>query len=106
MARQPIPPAEHPALGYEAYGMRIPDRMARKMDEYLESGGPLGDFLTAVFSNNFSEACFHADPENAAIIRVYAFYLYNEAPAPAWGSAEKMDAWRARFEPTATEAAP
>ncbi len=98
-----IPVAERSAVGYESFGMRIPDRMAIKIDEYIQAGGPLGGFLTAVFENNFVDACCKADPENRAILLAYAHYVYNEAPAPCWGSPDKMEAWWAQFEPSHAE---
>ncbi len=92
-----IPTADRSAVAYEDRGFRIPDRMAIKIDGYIERGEPVGDFLTAVISNDLAEACAHADPENLHNLPAFAAYLYNYAPAPCWGSALKMEAWFARF---------
>lgn len=95
-----IPPAERSAKGYETFGTSIPDRMAIKIDEYIETGAAVGGFLTAVICNNLQDAVAKADPENLANLRAFTSYFYNEAPSPCWGSPEKMDAWRARFATT------
>ena len=42
---------------------------------------PLGDFLTAVVKNNFTEACFRADEPNRKALYLYALFLYNKMPA-------------------------
>ena len=98
--KKPVPPAERSAIGYETYGTSIPNRMAIKIDEYIEEGAPVGDFLTAVICNNLQDAVGHADPENLANLRAFTSYFYNYAPSPCWGSPEKMEAWRARFATT------
>jgi hypothetical protein len=92
---QAAPPAERTARGYSSHGGQyyIPDRMARALDGYINHGWPLGSFLTAVISNNLSEAVGRADYENLANLPAYVAYLYNEAPSPCWGSPEKMDEW-------------
>jgi len=41
---------------------------------------PLGDFLTAVVRNDFSEACFQADDANRKALYLYALFLSNKLP--------------------------
>ena len=46
---------------------------------YFE-GYPIGDFLTAVVRNDFSEACFQADGTNRKALYLYALFLSNKLP--------------------------
>lgn len=41
---------------------------------------PIGDFLTAVVKNDFSEACFQADDTNRKVLYLYALFLANKIP--------------------------
>lgn len=41
---------------------------------------PIGDFLTAVVRNDFSEACFQADDPNRKALYLYALFLANKLP--------------------------
>ena len=41
---------------------------------------PIGDFLTAVVRNDFSEACFQADDVNRKALYLYALFLVNKIP--------------------------
>lgn len=71
----------------------LPDHMQEGVRQYIEKGRPIGDFLTAVFENDLVEAFGRADGINAAAMREWAKFLYNQAPAPCWGSKEKVAAW-------------
>ena len=80
---------------------QIPPHMMARLLAYLDNHEPVGDFLTAVLTNNLSDACAYADDTNIEIIPVYAAYLYNNAPAAAWGSPEKLKAWLAPYQAAA-----
>lgn len=54
---------------------------------------PLGDFLTAVVSNDMMEACGRADENNARNLPAFCAYLYNEMPAGSFRSEEAYIAW-------------
>ena len=71
----------------------IPARMMQALTRYVDDHCPVGDFLTAVLRNDLREACGRADEENLANLPAFVAYLYNEAPAACWGSAEKVAAW-------------
>lgn len=60
---------------------------------YVENRILPGDFLTAVLSNNLSEAAGCADLYNRRRLFEYVSWLYNEAPATCWGSSEKVASW-------------
>ncbi|KKN62618.1 hypothetical protein LCGC14_0510290 [marine sediment metagenome] len=47
---------------------------------WYSEGYPIGDFLTAVAQNNFSEACFRADDTNRKALYLYALFLANKVP--------------------------
>jgi hypothetical protein len=81
------------AANYEFNGRHIPARMADGLQRWIERGIPPGSFLTAVLENNLKEAVCRADEENLFNLPAYVGYLYNEAPAPCWGSPEKVSAW-------------
>ena len=71
----------------------IPPHMMAGLRRYIDDHCPVGDFLTAVLSNDLREACSRADDTNIEIIPVYVAYLYNNAPAPCWGSPARVKAW-------------
>lgn len=72
----------------------IPDYMRDGIAGYILRGEDLGDFLTAVFSNNLVEAFGRADQNNELVMRDYAALLYNGCPSESWGSKEKVKAWQ------------
>ncbi len=71
----------------------IPPRMMSSIRRYIDNGDPVGDFLSAVISNNLKEAVGRADDENLANLPAYVAYFYNEAPGNSWGTPETMQAW-------------
>lgn len=71
----------------------IPLRMMEGIEEYINKGRPTGDFLKAVFSNDFMGCTGRADSENLANLPAYASYLYNVAPIGSYGSLKAYKAW-------------
>lgn len=63
------------------------------LERYVQTGCPVGGFLSAVLCNDLVDACGKADMHNIEVIPVYAAWLYNVAPRDSWGSREKMEAW-------------
>ena len=79
---------------------KIPDYMRRGVDNYIFKGVPMGGFLTAVFENNFQDACAGADSENSLLLRNWAIFVYNYVPSGCWGSQKRVRAWlKASAEP-------
>ena len=78
---------------YAFRGIRIRPDMLESLNAYIDHGRPVGDFLTAVLSNDLKEACGRADEDNLAALPAFVGYLYNEAPIMCWGSHERMKAW-------------
>jgi hypothetical protein len=69
----------------------IPERMMGGIERYVNDHIPPGDFLTAVFENNLSNACGRADEENQANLPAYAAYIYNEVPHGCHGSKDAVE---------------
>jgi hypothetical protein len=65
-------------MAYTFRQWRIRDDMVSHLQRYARYGGPLGDFLSAVVSNNFVDACSLADDDNQANLPAFAGYLYNK----------------------------
>lgn len=77
-------------LGLHAY---IPEHCREALRRYIACGRPLGDFLRAVVSNNFSNAVAHADEANLLRLRDYMLFLNNHAPRKCWGSEIAYGNW-------------
>lgn len=71
----------------------IPDLTQDALTRYVEHGIKPGGFLTAVLSNDLFGAFSRADPLNAAAMQDIVKFIYNELPAGAWGSPEKVQAF-------------
>lgn len=56
----------------------------------------MGSFMRAVLTNDLMGAFGHADEQNAAAMRAWTMFLYNDAPSECYGSAEKLQAWHER----------
>ena len=70
----------------------IPEYMHGGVIRYVERGIKPGDFLTAVFANNFMEACDRADSTNAACLFEYGRLLFS-MPLGSHGSPEIVREW-------------
>ena len=79
--------------GYIFDGLVIPGHMVDSLEHWVRSARPMGQFLTAVVSNDLSGACAHADPVNQGLLPAYVGWLYSEAPGPCWGSPAKVACW-------------
>lgn len=82
-----------PPEGYRFRRWYIPGRMMPAIRSYVHDRIRPGRFLTAVTCNNLIDAVGMADDENMDNLPAYVSYFYNEAPAPCWGSKEKMEEW-------------
>ncbi len=77
----------------------LPEHMREAAQGYLERGETPGRFLMAVLCNNLVEAAMQADEINRLCLFDWAGWLYNNVPAPAWRTEEKVRAWmKARQE--------
>jgi len=71
----------------------IPELTKRTMDNYVNHGIPMGDFLQAVFRNDLIDAIGRADEQNMANLKLIVQYMYNQLPSDCWGSKERIKAW-------------
>jgi hypothetical protein len=72
----------------------LPEHMREGARLWLEHGKMTGRFLTAVMENDLMEAFRTADHINVENMRVWADWLYNEAPIGSYGSPEAVRLWR------------
>ena len=80
--------------GYEEALAALPsDACAEGLDLYIREHRPIGDFLTALLSNDLRETFARADSTNKPAIEQYVRFLYQYAPAGTWGSRENVKAW-------------
>lgn len=74
----------------------IPTYMQHSLVAYITTGRPVGDFLTAVLTNDLYGAVNRADHVNVHLLPNYVAFLQSHAPSGCWGSAEDVSAWKAR----------
>ena len=79
----------------EMGGQHIPEHMIDAVLMYFNEHVRPGNFLCALLTNDFLEACARADEKNLAALPVWASLLYNLAPIQSCGSPEKVKAWLA-----------
>ena len=78
-----------------AHGLdtRVPPYMQAGVCRYVLLGTRPGQFLQALFANDFMEMAKRADDINLASLGSYAMFLYNYAPQGCWGSAANREQW-------------
>lgn len=72
---------------------RIPATTLADLDRYAVNHVPVGDFLTAVLSNDLYTACARADEGNLACLAAIAAYVEACLPIASRGSAEAVAEW-------------
>jgi len=72
---------------------KLPEHIREGMRLYVERGCPVGAFLEYVITNNLVMSLGKADQINRARIFDICDFMYNEAPAPCWGSIKKYKMW-------------
>lgn len=78
----------------ELQAYQIPDSLHGGLVRYLVDGIRPGSFLCAVLENDLLEAVTRANPpENFEALPALVRFLFNEAPATSYGSAEKVAIW-------------
>lgn len=77
--------------GLTEYG--VPEHLHGGLVRYLVQHIQPGHFLTAVLENDLREAMGRADDVSRAGLYSIVLFLYNDAPAPCWGSPEAVAAW-------------
>lgn len=74
----------------------IPDYMQEGLIEYVLHGNRVGNFLTAVLTNDLKEACARADETNLQLLPNYVKFLYNHTPLGCWGAEDRVESWMER----------
>jgi hypothetical protein len=82
---------------------KLPHHTAEALRFYIETGRPVGHFLTAVLSNDLYMAVNRADEENQKAIVDYIKWLVNYAPAECWGSPDHVKSWYIKMEKRRTK---
>lgn len=72
----------------------IPGAILLAINNHVLRGQRCGNFVTAVLSNDLTEAVNRADDECQKCLHTIIRYLYNNCPGGCWGSKKKMDDWR------------
>lgn len=81
------------ATTFEFAGIAMPPALRASLDRYANDRVETGGFLRAILENDLCEAVCRADEINFQFLPVIVRYVYNELPAPCWGSKEKVAAW-------------
>lgn len=81
-------------MEYKKGASMLPQHMQRGFIDYIETGAPPGDFLTAVICNDLRGAFGQADNINFYLIGDFVSAFHNFAPAMCWGSNEAFMHWQ------------
>ena len=73
--------------------MMIPVTLTQSLRDYVEKRWQPGGFLTSVLENDLRGACMRADSDSQRCLWDLVGFIYNELPAPCWGSPEKVAKW-------------
>lgn len=80
----------------------IPEHLQPGLLAYFTERRPVGGFLTACLCDHLSIAVVRADDESVLALKGIVEFLYWHAPATAWGSPERVQAWLADTSPVPT----
>lgn len=80
-------------LAFDGEYAVIPAAMQESLREYVLNGRPVGDFLTAVLSNDLFGAVGRADAENLPLIPTYVRWVYNRVTIYAHGDYATVERW-------------
>jgi hypothetical protein len=72
---------------------RIPQDALADLDRYAANHVPVGDFLTAVLSNDLYGACRRADVANRVCLFDIAAYVELHLPIASRGGPEEVAEW-------------
>jgi hypothetical protein len=71
----------------------MPRELGAGLIRYLRYGIRPGGFLQAILRNDLADAARRADGVNFIRLGTYVIVLDVAAPADAWGTPEKVEAW-------------
>jgi len=73
----------------------VPPHLREGLKAYLIDRVRPGAFLSAVLTNNLTDAVLRADPASLGSLKDLVLFLHNYAPANSHGSSELFEAWLA-----------
>ena len=71
----------------------VPEHIRDGLIRYVRTGCPVGDFLTAVLSNDLKYAVLKADEKNRHALREIILWLINYTPSGCHGDAGSVPYW-------------
>jgi hypothetical protein len=80
----------------------LPKHLRDGMRRYFEHGIETGSFLRAVLENDQVKTFMYGSDESRLGLSSIAVFLDTEAPAEAWGSAAKVQAWIDKHKPVSS----
>ena len=69
------------------------EHLIPSIDQYVDEGRGMGDFLTGCFENDLQKAFNHADLQNQKLIGTVAKYIFNNVPLRSHGSKDLVSQW-------------
>ena len=70
---------------------QLPERFRESLQAYFNDGRPTGGFLEAVLCNDLRESFGRADDTSVMELPGLVAWLWNYAPAGAWGSVDRVN---------------
>lgn len=77
----------------DRYEYLLPRAVFRALIVYVKAGRLPGEFLQAVLRNDLFAAASRADAVSKAMLPDLCLFIYNECPAPCWGSPGHVYTW-------------
>jgi len=81
---------------YKKSSEYLPEWALVSMERDVNSGVPMGHFLTSLFANDLMKTFARADDENAKILLHYVRYVWNDLPSDCHGSYEIVNDYMKR----------
>lgn len=95
---KPVEDMQDVWAGFDGYSASfVPNHTMKGLMQYVLLGCPPGGFLRAVLLQNGSFAIGSADDINLDALGYIWRFCYTSVPQVAWGSAENVNKWLAKF---------
>jgi hypothetical protein len=75
------------------YEDKVPEHLLKGLIAWGNKHHPVGDFLTAVLSNNLWDAVARADDDSMKSLKYIVMFIHNELPSKCHGSKELVADW-------------
>lgn len=77
---------------------KVPEPTRESLLWYVVAGRRTSDFLTNVLANDLRRTIGHADHRNEAALGDIVTLVNSAAPAPCWGSRERVREWDGLYQ--------